>query len=157
MKEQSGRALEKKSNVGTSDIVPMIAQPEYPVPPDVVEIRDQQTADWDLGQDIRILRTYLALETKKGGNPNTVAQLTRAIESLVRTNQGTALRTGEWLSRAAMRDLAFAMIAVIRDLVKPYISNPDEYSDFMLAFKTRLEQLTTRESAAAANEKAETT
>jgi len=152
--KQTSKALAKKEVTGEI-LVPMTKQPEYPVPDDVRELRDQQTADWDLSADIQILRFYIAQETKKGGNAAVVAQLAKAVESLIRTNVSTALRTGEWCARSSMRNLALAMIDEASRLIKPYITDTEEYSDFILELRSRLESFATREAVADENKRNE--
>jgi hypothetical protein len=153
-KSQTERALAKKDDTGGEILVPMTKQPEYPVPDDVVALRNQQTADWDLSSDIQILRFYIALETKKGGNAAVVAQLAKAVESLIRTNVSTALRTGEWLSRQSAREYAFAIIADASDVLRTRLST-EEFEVAIDELRERVMSRCSRESVADANQRNE--
>jgi hypothetical protein len=150
--KQTDKALAKKEVTGEI-LVPMTKQPEYPVPEDVRELRDAQTADWDLSADIQILRFYIAQETKKGGNAAVVAQLAKAVESLIRTNVSTALRTGEWLSGTTYRELLRAMIDDVAELFREHVPDDDVFSDLFLELKARYQRRTSRENIAAVNER----
>jgi hypothetical protein len=154
-KAQTERALAKKDDTGEA-LVPMRAQPQYPVPPDVVEVRNQQTADWSLDRDIEILRFHIARETAKagGGNSAVVAQLAKAVESLVRTNVSTALRTGEWLSRKSAREYALAIIADASEVLRTRLQ-PDEFDDAIDELRERVMSRTSREAVAESNQRNE--
>jgi len=152
--KQTNRALTKKSDGQGEVVVSFTKQPEYPVPPDIVELRDQQTSDWDLSEDIRILRLYIALETKKGGQAAVVAQLTKAVESLIRTNVTTALRTGEWLSRKSAREFCLAVVADASEVLRDRLSD-DEFNEAIDELRERVMSRATRENLSAMNERNE--
>jgi hypothetical protein len=116
---------------------------------------DTQTADWNLEQDIRILRFYIAKETQSGGNANHIAMLAKAVESLIRTNVSTALRTGEWMSRQTAREFALGLVDDVSDLIKPHVPDPEVYADLIQELKARLLERASREAVARANQRNE--
>ncbi len=150
--KQTERALAKKDDAGGEILVPMTKQPAYPVPDEIIALRDAQTADWDLSADIAILRMYIALETKKGGQAAIVAQLAKAVESLVRTNVSTALRTGEWLSRKSAREYALAVVSDASEVLRSRLA-PAEFDDAIDELRERVMSRTSRENIAASNER----
>jgi hypothetical protein len=152
--KQTDNALTKKSDTDGEIVVPMTRQPSYPVPEADQTLRDSQTADWDLSQDIQILRFYLAKESQKGGNASVVAQLAKAVESLIRTNVSTALRTGEWQSRKSAREFVLAVINETSDVLRARLS-PDEFNEAIDELRSRIMPMFSRESVAAANERNE--
>jgi hypothetical protein len=133
----------------------MEAQPSYPVPETDQALLDTQTADWNLEQDIRILRFYIAKETQSGGNANHIAMLAKAVESLIRTNVSTALRTGEWMSRQTAREFALGLVDDVSDLIKPHVPDPEVYADLIQELKARLLERASREAVARANQRNE--